>query len=493
MSKLSDLPIHSTNIWQSQRTAIYREHAERLLDTGRAYRCFCTPERLYSLAQERHKFGLPADYDRHCTHVSKEESDDRASKGEAHVVRLLSPEVYPQFTDIVHGRIRNPVINSKAKLYPAWSDPILLKSDGFPTYHLANVIDDHLMHITHVIRGSEWMSSTPKHLALYDAFSWTPPLFAHVGLLVDKDRQKLSKRKLDIDISAFRDKLGVFPEALNNYVALLGWSHSQTSDVMSLPALISNFSLKFTTGETIVAFEKLWFLQRAHAERYVRSGSPIVSDMVLRILQAHETAEAERLAKSKSVPGTIESEEMNNGPKIDGEYVERLLTLDARNYTTASEFYLRNTYYFHRPSPTTLRLSYPPLQLHNVQASFLDMIDAPQAAVKALEHIFDVGKDEWMEDKLKARVQETIRKQVEEWEESVKGAREQEGLMKKWAKVVHRLVRWTLCAGLPGPDGAATMVLLGREEVLRRAGTALKVLEEPGDGAKGPKTEGRGV
>merc|ERR1712093_812523 len=173
---------------QSQRTALYREHAEKLLESGNAYRCFCTPDRLFNLAQHRAKLGLPPDYDRACTHVPKDESDDRASKGESHVVRLKVPDRYPVYNDLVYGLVRQrgdftSIPRSQGKglgAFGSFDDPILLKSDGFPTYHLANVVDDHLMEITHVIRGSEWMSSTPKHLAMYQAFGWEPPAFAPV-------------------------------------------------------------------------------------------------------------------------------------------------------------------------------------------------------------------------------------------------------------------------------------------------------------------------
>jgi len=173
------------------------------------------------------------------------------------VIRLKVPPKYPEFKDLVYGLVRNRQDRSaKAMLHPAFDDPILLKSDGFPTYHLANVVDDHHMKITHVVRGAvsiliriendilikfqEWMSSTPKHLSMYDAFGWEPPAFAHVGLLMDKDHQKLSKRNLDIDISAFREKMDIFPETITNFVALLGWSHGQRKDIMSLQELVNN-------------------------------------------------------------------------------------------------------------------------------------------------------------------------------------------------------------------------------------------------------------
>lgn len=133
---------------------MYREHADHLLQTGNAYRCFCSAEDLNTRAQYRASLGLPPDYDRTCAHMPKEESDDRAEKGDAHVIRLLVPDKYPDFNDIVYGRVRHRAEIKSKSADASFDDPILLKSDGFPTYHLANVVDDHLMKITHVIRGS---------------------------------------------------------------------------------------------------------------------------------------------------------------------------------------------------------------------------------------------------------------------------------------------------------------------------------------------------
>lgn len=239
-----------------------------MIDSGDGYRCFCSIERLDQLARQRQALGLPTDYDRQCADISGDESSARAANGEAHVVRLKAPNIYPVFNDLIYGRVGkdkggNAGVTMKHGEI-AYEDPVLLKTDGRPTYHLANVVDDHYMQITHVIRATEWMSSTPKHLAIYHAFGWQPPAFAHVGLLVDEVGQKLSKRKLDTDISKFRDS-GILPEALVNFVALLGWSHSQKSDFMSLPQLVENFQMKFTKGNTIVSLDKLWYLQRAHA------------------------------------------------------------------------------------------------------------------------------------------------------------------------------------------------------------------------------------
>jgi glutamyl-tRNA synthetase len=142
------------NVSKSQRTSLYRKHAERLLQSGNAYRCFCSAGDLNSRAKYRATLGLPPDYDRTCAHMPREQSDDRAAKGDAHVIRLLVPEKYPVFNDLVYGVVRQRKDLTTKSIDQSFDDPILLKSDGFPTYHLANVVDDHLMKITHVIRGS---------------------------------------------------------------------------------------------------------------------------------------------------------------------------------------------------------------------------------------------------------------------------------------------------------------------------------------------------
>jgi len=228
------------NLYQSERTTLYREHANKLITSGHAYRCFCSSERLASLAEQRSNLGLPTDYDRTCTSIPSAESEDRASRGEAHVIRLKVPDAYPEFNDIVYGLVGRETAPQR-HVGDSWEDPILLKSDGLPTYNLANVVDDHHMQITHVVRGTEWMAMTPKHLAMYEAFGWQPPQFAHVGLLTGIDGAKLSKRTGSTDVRSFREQ-GVLPEALVNFVALLGWSNRKSSDVMSLKELEKNVS-----------------------------------------------------------------------------------------------------------------------------------------------------------------------------------------------------------------------------------------------------------
>ncbi|KAF8473996.1 hypothetical protein BDZ91DRAFT_651339, partial [Kalaharituber pfeilii] len=249
---------------QSERTEIYKQYAHKLVHTGHAYRCFCTSERLEELAKARAKRKLPTEYDRHCLNsISGAESEERAAKGETYTIRLKAPEQFPVFNDLVYGDIQYGTMKFD-QLRGSFADHIILKSDGFPTYHLASVVDDHIMKITHVIRATEWMPSTPKHVFLYQCFGWAPPAFAHVGLLQNEKGKKLSKRDGDVDVFVYQDQ-GYLPEALNNFVALLGWSHSRENDVMNMQDLVKEFTLnRLTSGNAIVTFEKLEFLQKAH-------------------------------------------------------------------------------------------------------------------------------------------------------------------------------------------------------------------------------------
>ena len=199
---------------QSERVPLYQQHAQVLIDTGQAYRCFCTPRRLELLKKEASRTRQVNKYDRKCFSLSKEEVAVKVAAGEASTVRfLLSPHPEP-WHDLVYGDVTHDVFELEG-------DPIILKSDGFPTYHLANVVDDHLMGITHVLRGVEWQASTPKHLLMYRAFGWKPPAFAHLPLIVNSDGSKLSKRQGDLQIESLIAE-GFFPEAVVNFVSHVG-------------------------------------------------------------------------------------------------------------------------------------------------------------------------------------------------------------------------------------------------------------------------------
>jgi glutamyl-tRNA synthetase len=220
---------------QSERLPIYREHAERLLASGHAYRCFCTRERLDQVRQAQLAAKEDPRYDRHCRTLDPREAERRAQAGEAHVIRLAVPEHGEiEFRDELRGDVRFEA----ARI----DDQVLMKSDGFPTYHLAVVVDDHLMGITHVIRGEDWISSTPKHVLLYRAFGWTMPPHWHVGLLRNADRSRLSKRKNPVSVLHYR-ALGYLPETLLNFLATLGFSMPDGRERFGLADLVEHIDL----------------------------------------------------------------------------------------------------------------------------------------------------------------------------------------------------------------------------------------------------------
>ncbi len=220
---------------QSERLELYTDHANILLENGNAYRCFCTPERLQEMRTAQQKAKQPPRYDRACHKLSAEEVSKKVEEGELHVVRLLVPATEKIIVnDLVRGELS---FNGKDI-----DDQVLLKSDGFPTYHLANIVDDHLMEITHVIRGEEWLPSTPKHVLLYQAFGWAPPVFVHLSLFLSKGGGKMSKRDGETSLLQFRDN-GYLPEAVINFSALLGWNPKTEEEFFTLEQLIERFDL----------------------------------------------------------------------------------------------------------------------------------------------------------------------------------------------------------------------------------------------------------
>lgn len=221
---------------QSQRLELYQKHARELLDKGHAYRCFCTPEDLTQMREEQQVRGEFVKYDRRCLKLSQAEIDARLASGEKHVVRLRMPDERKfSFDDEIRGRVEMDASQS--------DDQVLLKSDGFPTYHLAAVVDDHYMQISHVIRGEEWLSSTPKHIWLYECLGWQSPIWVHLPLILSVDRSKLSKRMNDVSVESYMIK-GYLKEALINFVALLGWHSADDREIYTLEELCEAFSLE---------------------------------------------------------------------------------------------------------------------------------------------------------------------------------------------------------------------------------------------------------
>ena len=220
---------------QSERLELYRQAGDRLIAQGNAYRCYCTRERLADIREVQQREKRSIGYDRHCKSLTGEQRMDLDAEGAPSVVRFAMPESgTTEVNDLIRGQVewQNELVD----------DFVLLKSDGFPTYHLAVVVDDHLMEISHVLRAEEWLSSTPRHLQLYQAFDYPPPRFGHLPMILGPDRSKLSKRHGATSIMEYREA-GYLPDALKNFMVLLGWSLDDQTDVMPINVIASNFSL----------------------------------------------------------------------------------------------------------------------------------------------------------------------------------------------------------------------------------------------------------
>ncbi len=249
--------------YQSQRLKLYKDVAEKLVKQGDAYYCYCSPERLEAMRAEQVKRKQPPGYDRHCRELTPEERAQKEAEGIVPVVRFKVPlEGRTRFKDLIYGDVvfENSLLD----------DFVLLKSDGYPTYHLANVVDDHAMKISHVIRAEEWVSSTPRHLLLYEKLGLEPPEFVHHPMILGPDRAKLSKRHGSVSILDYRDQ-GYLSQTMFNFLALIGWSLDDKTEIIPRQALVDNFSLE-RIGKTGAIFnrDKLDWMNGV----YIRSLSP---------------------------------------------------------------------------------------------------------------------------------------------------------------------------------------------------------------------------
>jgi glutamyl-tRNA synthetase len=302
---------------QSEHLDVYKKQAQELVQNEHAYYCFCTQQRLEELRKRQEAAKQAPRYDKLCLKLSKEQVDAKLKANEPRVIRLNVPEGQTiRFTDLVHGEIS---ISTNEV-----DDQVLLKSDGFPTYHLASVVDDHFMKITHVIRGEEWIPSTPKHILLYSSFGWESPQFAHAPNILGKSGKKLAKRESDVAVKDFVEK-GYLPEALLNFVAFLGWNPKTEQEIFSLIELVEQFSFdKVNKAGAVFDLDKLdWF--NSH---YIRKMK--IEELFARILPY--------LTKAG-----IETE---NYPK---EFVEKILLLEQERLKKLSEIGERVKYFFEEP------------------------------------------------------------------------------------------------------------------------------------------------
>ena len=302
---------------QSERLDIYNKYVDELIAKKKAYHCFCTPERLSLLREEQQKQKLQPKYDKHCLHLSHDEIEQNLKNGVPSVVRMnIEPDMRIVFDDIVRERVE---FNSNVL-----DDQVLLKSDGFPTYHLANVVDDHLMRISHVIRGEEWLSSTPKHVLLYNFFGWEVPVFAHLPLLLNPDKSKLSKRQGDVAVEDYRDK-GYLKEALINFVALLGWNAGDDQEFYYLDEMIQKFSLeRVNKAGAVFNIEKLNWLNAEHLRK--KTGQELLVDL------------RKELAKSSY-----------SGTNFSDDYLSKIIEAMRERVSFIKEFVEKCPYFYEAP------------------------------------------------------------------------------------------------------------------------------------------------
>ncbi|KAJ4392061.1 Glutamate--tRNA ligase mitochondrial [Gnomoniopsis smithogilvyi] len=477
---------------QSERLDLYTQHAKSLLESGHAFRCFCTKEDLEFNLQLATSSGGAAHYPGTCTHIEQGESDRRAANGEPHVVRFKSAEKPVPALDLVYGTYK------KAEREDNF---IIMKSDGFPTYHFANVVDDHFMKITHVIRGAEWLISTPKHVELYNAFGWQPPNFAHVGLLVDAQRQKLSKRDMaNIGIGVYRTNK-VIPEALLNFSALLGWdpnlqknTHLNKRGVMTLEEMKQNFTLKFTRGDIIVDLSKLKFFQKQLTRSLITGENPdhatlrqqIIQPILAEVervqtgLQEYQQDDAAAAAAATAEPHLRELYDSISpdglGPALSEDYVLQVLKAWKGPVDDPFQFLQDNLFAFFRPSKDAMRKQYHELQRNKARIMILKPhrrtlyhADVSQVLKIFTSKLSDIKEDDWTAEKLGDIVKELT--------DSVKFYDTLENKDKfesaGWAFMRHGLIN-----GKAGSAIVPLMLLFGQRETVRRIRDARKIAGE---------------
>lgn len=409
---------------QSKRLDLYHKHAEELIQKKKAYYCFCSAQRLEDLRKEQAALKKPPMYDRHCRNLTdnevKKQMEEFKAAGKNPVVRFAIPlEGQTVIHDLVYGDI---IYDHKIS-----DDQIIIKSDGFPTYHLAVVVDDHYMQITHVIRGEEWIPSTPKHLLIYQALGWQPTQFAHLPLIVNQDKTKLSKRQGDVAVEDFiRD--GYLKEALINFVALLGWNPKTEQEIFSVDDLIKQFDLaKINKSSAVFDANKLDWVN----SHYIRQMS--IGELTERLIPYWR--------ETKLVTDKLLSKK---------EYLSAIAELEKERLKKLSEIGERTKYFFEAP---------------DYEAGLLVWKKSDKKKTKlALEGLTDLFKS--LDNFSKENLETEIKKFIQE------------------KNYDNGSVLWPLRAALtgqeksPGPfEVCATLALgPGKEEIIKRLETAIKKL-----------------
>lgn len=401
--------------YQSQRLDIYKAHIKILLEQGNAYRCFCSPERLTQLRDVQQKDKKQGMYDKHCLRLTNEEITRRLNDNLPFVVRLNVPANKTiSFDDVIRGNVK---FSSETV-----DDQVLIKSDGYPTYHLANVVDDHLMKITHVIRGEEWLSSTPKHVLLYDSFGWERPVFSHLPLMLNADKSKLSKRQGDVAVEDYLDK-GFLKEALLNFVALLGWNAGDDREYYLLDELAKYFSLeRVNKSGAVFNVEKLYWLNFEHLRQ-----KPVEEILILL---------KEELSKSKY-----------RGKNFEDKYLVQIIETMRERVSLVKEYIEKSPYFFEAPT------EYDP---EVVKKRWKE--DSPVLLKKLIDN-FAALRDKTSKEEFEHALHQTA-------EETNTGV----------GKLIHP-VRIAVSGMGVGPGVYDLLVVLGRNEAIRRMNAAIEKIK----------------
>ncbi|XP_061685530.1 probable glutamate--tRNA ligase, mitochondrial [Syngnathoides biaculeatus] len=400
---------------QSKRLELYKQTASEMLERGHAYHCFCTPQRLELLKKEALRTGQTPRYDNRCRHLRAQQVQEKLVRGAPHVIRFRLQEGVEPFQDLIFGWNRHEVAQVEG-------DPVVMKADGFPTYHLANIVDDHYMGISHVLRGSEWLISTSKHLLMYRALDWQPPAFGHLPLLTNKDGSKLSKRQGDIFIQRFQ-KDGVLPEALLDITTNCGSGFSTNRVGRTIDELISEFNpAKITTHSALLDLEKLPEFNRIHLQHRIedeRQCNLLIKDLQRQIREAYR--------------GEIQDEDV-----LHEDYIRRVLDLRKGHLCYLQELV----------TPSYLYLwARPTFSSQQVAALSTESRHVATLALKLAEEMGEGAAVDQLSKDLK-----TLAKQTKET---------------KYRDVM-KLLRLTLSGLHQGPSVAEMMVALGPAETVHR-------------------------
>ena len=403
---------------QSKRLDIYKKYIDQLIDTGKAYYCFCSPERLTDLRKTQQKNKQAPKYDRHCLNLSSEEVQKKIEAGESYVIRFKIPEGITTFQDEVFGKVsvKNETLD----------DQVIMKSDGFPTYHLAVVVDDYLMKISHVIRGAEWLPSTPKHVLLYEALGWKDemPKFVHMANILNKDKKKLSKREGSVSVADFRED-GYPAEALINFIALLGWNPKTEQEIFTMEELIEQFDIaKMNKAGGVFDLDRLAWISNQHIKRMS------IDDLYDRGIEFLEKQDFyQRFLKNT----TLTADEIKK-------YVKKVLKVEQERLSKFTEIGVDNKFFF----KTAEELDF---SLEDINWKDNTAEDTKKVLIEVKNVLEDISEEKWTEEYIQEQLLELVGK--------------------KRGDYLFPL-RWVLSGQQKSPSPFEIAWVLGKEESLKR-------------------------